>query len=171
MERLSIQAGRSAKTTPESHHQECGSNAGARRQAGRWSIWTILCIFFMLGYYTFYRTTPPLFTTSDASQTSNEKDTLRFNYTCLPSQACWPSTSQWAAFNYTINGNLKLTVPWAEPCFTGSSQCESIALDYMNSSARTAQYGAMEFLDWETCGQSSCTCHPTAKSDYPQALV
>ena len=27
---------------------------------------------------------------------------------------------------------------------------------YMNSTARTFQYGAMEFLDWEQCGQSSC---------------
>ncbi|KAF2873672.1 hypothetical protein BDV95DRAFT_489871 [Massariosphaeria phaeospora] len=80
------------------------------------------------------------------------------NYTCIPGQSCWPTTSQWSAFNQSINGNLRSTIPWAAPCYSGMSnkECQQIGEDYMDGVARTAQYGAMEFLDWETCGQSNC---------------
>lgn len=80
------------------------------------------------------------------------------NYTCIPGQACWPSQRMWTAFNQSINGNLRLTVPWAAPCYsnTSSKECQHVGKEYMNSIARTAQYGAMEFLDWETCGQTHC---------------
>ncbi|KAF2024071.1 FAD-binding domain-containing protein [Setomelanomma holmii] len=83
---------------------------------------------------------------------------LPLNYTCIPGQACWPSISEWSTFNRSINGNLKLTIPWAAPCYSNSSseQCQLVAKAYGNGNARTSQYGAMEFLDWETCGQSRC---------------
>ncbi|KAF2438607.1 hypothetical protein P171DRAFT_458701 [Karstenula rhodostoma CBS 690.94] len=121
--------------------------------------WFSLCLFLfsciLLGFY-FRRPNLPLLTANDASSASTAESLLpRLNYTCLPLQPCWPTRSQWAALNRTINGNLKVTVPWAAPCYTGSSECQQVAASYMNSSARTSQYGAMEFLDWETCGQSS----------------
>ena len=80
------------------------------------------------------------------------------NYTCVPGHPCWPSPSDWSTFNRSINGSLKLTVPWAAPCYSGSSskECQEVAQQYMHGVSRTAQYGAMEFLDWETCGQSQC---------------
>lgn len=88
-----------------------------------------------------------------------------FNYTCMPFQACWPTSNEWAALNRTLTGNLKLTVPWAEPCYTGSAEsCQEVKNVYMNSTARTSQYGAMEFLDWEQCGQSSCMLNSFAPS-------
>ncbi|KAJ4290599.1 hypothetical protein N0V90_010817 [Kalmusia sp. IMI 367209] len=88
-----------------------------------------------------------------------------FNYTCLPSHPCWPTTTEWAAFNQSIHGNLKLTVPWATPCYAGSSkECRQIAGKYMDSVARTSQYGSMEFLDWEACGHSSCILNSFAPS-------
>ena len=80
------------------------------------------------------------------------------NYSCIPGQACWPSEDAWTAFNQSINGNLRSTVPWASACYTdpSSKQCQRTRQGYMDGVARTAQYGAMEFLDWETCGQSHC---------------
>ncbi|KAF1933316.1 uncharacterized protein M421DRAFT_737 [Didymella exigua CBS 183.55] len=89
------------------------------------------------------------------------------NYSCIPDQACWPSESQWSAFNQSIDGNLRLTVPWASVCYSepSSKQCQRIRHGYMDGASRTAQYGAMEFLDWETCGQSHCyldSLHPSS---------
>ncbi|KAF2789998.1 FAD-binding domain-containing protein [Melanomma pulvis-pyrius CBS 109.77] len=88
----------------------------------------------------------------------NDNTDALSNYTCIPGQPCWPSTSEWSAFNRSISGALKNTVPWAAPCYNGTSnkECHKIAEDYMDGVARTAQYGAMEFLDWETCGESNC---------------
>ncbi|KAF2113009.1 hypothetical protein BDV96DRAFT_497145 [Lophiotrema nucula] len=79
------------------------------------------------------------------------------NYTCTPGQSCWPSSSEWSTFNQSVGGHLRVTVPWAAPCYSGDSQaCRNVATNYMDGLSRTEQYGSMEFLDWETCGQSSC---------------
>jgi hypothetical protein len=80
------------------------------------------------------------------------------NYTCVPDQACWPTTSEWSTFNSSISGRLRLTVSWASPCYSdpSSAACRAVATKYMDGISRTQQYGSMEFLDWETCGQSSC---------------
>ncbi|KAF2011481.1 hypothetical protein BU24DRAFT_426568 [Aaosphaeria arxii CBS 175.79] len=88
------------------------------------------------------------------------------NYTCIPGQSCWPSTKQWSSFNQSIHGNLKLTVPWAAPCYseTGKGECHDISKSYMDGMSRTKQYGSMEFLDWETCGLSSCLLNSFAPS-------
>jgi len=147
----------SGKLTLESHNYEQETKIKGGRQIKRWSIWPCIGSCILLGYFTFYWTSLPPLTANDTSHiTVEENGSLQSNYTCLPSQPCWPSTGRWAAFNRTVNGTLKLTVPWAEPCYAGSAKCQQVAADYMNSSARTSHYGAMEFLDWETCGQSSC---------------
>ncbi|KAF2276339.1 FAD-binding domain-containing protein [Westerdykella ornata] len=88
------------------------------------------------------------------------------NYTCVPGQQCWPSSVEWSAFNQSIGGRLKTTIPWAAPCYagSGSKECLAVVEDYMNGVARTRQYGSMEFLDWETCGESSCTLNSFSPS-------
>ncbi|KAF2733568.1 hypothetical protein EJ04DRAFT_553251 [Polyplosphaeria fusca] len=93
-----------------------------------------------------------------SQQPINADAQLASNYTCIPGQSCWPSTTQWSAFNQSIGGNLKVTVPWAAPCYAGSTskECQSIGSTYMDGISRTGQYGSMEFLDWEACGVSSC---------------
>lgn len=80
------------------------------------------------------------------------------NYSCIPGQSCWPKPAQWDTFNQSVGGKLKLTIPWAKPCYEGSARKDCLALGqgYMDSVERTQQYGSMEFLDWEICGQSSC---------------
>jgi hypothetical protein len=89
---------------------------------------------------------------------ATNKHSASSNYTCLPGQPCWPSRGEWSAFNESIDGRLKLTTPWAAPCYhnASSEQCKEVAKGYGEGVSRTAQYGAMEFLDWETCGQAHC---------------
>lgn len=110
---------------------------------------------------------PP--TCAKPSDPNSSPDSNASNYTCIPGQACWPSESQWTGFNQSIDGNLRLTVPWAASCYSdpSSKQCQQVEEGYMDGISRTAQYGAMEFLDWETCGQSHCylnSMHPASST-------
>jgi hypothetical protein len=133
------------------------------RQTPSKSIWKILVPFFcasaFCGSYTIYA--------SQRQQTSHTIEQQRLpahdqssasNYTCIPGQACWPTTSDWSSFNQSISGKLRSTIPWAAPCYNSSSsdECQRVSKSYGNGNARTSQYGSMEFLDWETCGQSQC---------------
>ncbi|KAF2138291.1 Glucooligosaccharide oxidase [Aplosporella prunicola CBS 121167] len=80
------------------------------------------------------------------------------SYTCLPSQACWPSLSMWQAFNTSIGGRLRATRLWAEPCYTDltSDACLAVQEGYISGQPRSSIYGAMEQLNWEVCGNQSC---------------
>ncbi|KAK6829556.1 FAD binding domain protein [Apiospora arundinis] len=40
------------------------------------------------------------------------------NCKCFPGDPCWPSESEWAAFNRTVGGRLVATVPLAAPAIT-----------------------------------------------------
>ncbi|KAH8725775.1 hypothetical protein GQ44DRAFT_680475 [Phaeosphaeriaceae sp. PMI808] len=134
------------------------------RRIGRWqtsrSAWRVLvillCASAFYGYYTFKEWKPS--NTVDQPVPSIHYPTPHSNYTCIPGDACWPSINEWSGFNQSINGNLKLTIPWAAPCYNNSTSddCQHVAKSYGNGNARTTQYGSMEFLDWETCGQSHC---------------
>lgn len=35
---------------------------------------------------------------------------------CFPGDACWPSTTTWAQFNQSVDGQLIKTVPLGTPC-------------------------------------------------------
>ncbi|KAJ8111088.1 hypothetical protein OPT61_g6234 [Boeremia exigua] len=97
-------------------------------------------------------------TNTRTQSTIPQRPNTTSNYSCVPGQSCWPSETQWSTFNRSIDGNLRMTVPWASPCYSdpSSEQCQRVKHGYMDGISRTAQYGAMEFLDWETCGQSHC---------------
>ncbi|KAI4683774.1 uncharacterized protein J4E84_006612 [Alternaria hordeiaustralica] len=115
----------------------------------------LLCGFAVYGSYTFCR--QHLIRNTMLSVSAHESSTS-FNYTCLPGQACWPTVNDWNAFNQSINGNLRLTVPWAAPCYSdpSSTQCQEVAKNYGDGISRTNHYGSMEFLDWEKCDTSQC---------------
>jgi hypothetical protein len=93
-----------------------------------------------------------------SGKTGISDQSATISYTCTPGQHCWPLDSEWSSFNQSIGGNLKLTVPLAAPCYSNSSspECRRVAKSYGDSNVRSSQYGAMEFLDWETCGKSQC---------------
>lgn len=127
----------------------------------------------IVSLYCIYRTLSAVYSISSTHMTAKPdvfEQAPRVNastYTCIPGETCWPSESQWTAFNQSINGNLRLTIPWATSCFSdpSSEQCQQVRHGYMDGVSRTAQYGAMEFLDWETCGQSHCylnSMHPSS---------
>jgi hypothetical protein len=107
-------------------------------------------------------------------------------YNCVPGMSCWPTDSEWQAFNRSINGGLYATVPWAKPCFSGLSfgtdfnleQCNYIQSHYADNpllgsqyvsvgAAREAQYGSNQNLQWETCGAADCLL----QSEAPQIAV
>jgi hypothetical protein len=113
----------------------------------------------MIGSFLLYKS--PISHSPNAQDCQNDSafdHALATKYACIPGQACWPSSSEWNSFNESINGDLRITIPWAAPCYDNSTsqECQQVAKLYGDASARTSQYGAMEFLDWETCGQSHC---------------
>lgn len=173
-----------------------GGPADEKRRVERWkakamngrsnhlwrSFFPVLCGAIILGSYTLYASSR--FAAQSIHQSIEETSQSPFqedtevdlsNYTCIPGQSCWPSTSEWSTFNRSINGNLKLTVPWAAPCYgkSASKECQDVAKGYMDGVERTEQYGAMEFLDWETCGESNCFLNsfkPTSPVSGPCSL-
>jgi hypothetical protein len=126
------------------------------------SVWTaispFLCLAALYGCYVHYGSLRSHSTEPTELHHHAHDQTYASNYTCIPGQACWPSSSQWSGFNLSIDGNLRTTTPWAAPCYSSNSSdsCHKVATSYGDAVARTAQYGSMEFLNWETCGQSSC---------------
>ncbi|KAF2851414.1 FAD-binding domain-containing protein [Plenodomus tracheiphilus IPT5] len=136
----------------ESHHPP--PNQRTRRQP--FTLFAILCVSALYGTYIFCSRGSSQTTSPGHSDQQHKPAAL--NYTCLPGQSCWPSATEWSSFNQSIHGRLQSTIPWAAPCYSGSSseKCENVAKQYGNGVSRTAQYGSMEFLDWETCGQSHC---------------
>lgn len=97
------------------------------------------------------------------------------SYNCVPGMACWPTSAQWAAFNQSIGGRLKATIPWAAPCFAGNAfnvtynaaQCNYIGEHYADDPIvgpqgaasgpyREFQYGSFSQLNWESCGAYDC---------------
>jgi len=147
----------------ESHRHEA-----RERNSERWRSSIVLALLSasaLYGAYTFC--TRPNRHNSTPEDSSPSQMPFSPTYTCLPGQSCWPTTNQWIAFNQSINGHLQATIPWAAPCYTASPNetCQKIAKQYSNGVSRTAQYGSMEFLDWETCGMSQCALdsfNPTA---------
>ncbi|OAL05518.1 hypothetical protein IQ06DRAFT_265677 [Phaeosphaeriaceae sp. SRC1lsM3a] len=122
-------------------------------------IFALLCASALFGSYTLCKSLrKPATHTEDYSRLGAIEGSPTSNYTCIPGQACWPSTAVWSSFNQSIGGNLRTTVPFAAPCYSNStsSECLHVAKSYGNSNVRSSEYGAMEFLDWETCGQSQC---------------
>lgn len=118
----------------------------------------LLCLVALYVSYAHYNSLRPRATEPIGVPHHAHDQTFASNYTCIPGQACWPSSSQWSGFNRSIQGNLRTTTPWAAPCYSSNSSdsCHQVARSYGDAVARTAQYGSMEFLNWETCGQSSC---------------
>ncbi|KAF7196514.1 FAD-linked oxidoreductase apf9 [Pseudocercospora fuligena] len=57
---------------------------------------------------------------------------------CIPKQPCWPSVTEWEAFNRTIHGKLFVNIPVAIPCYEGplqnAAECASVTKQYANNS-------------------------------------
>src|SRR5580700_2318916 len=78
-------------------------------------------------------------------------------YNCLPGQSCWPTPAQWAAFNNSIDGSLRVTKPFASPCYLSSSDydpavCAQVEANYSDPLTRSNRYGDTQNPQWEVCG-------------------
>ncbi|KAL0254671.1 hypothetical protein SLS55_010151 [Diplodia seriata] len=80
------------------------------------------------------------------------------SFDCLPGEPCWPALSQWASFNSSLNGRLRITEPWASPCYlnSDSSLCAMAKTESHNDIARASVYGATQNLQWQECGAQRC---------------
>ncbi|KAH4299321.1 hypothetical protein HBH98_084490 [Parastagonospora nodorum] len=155
------QLGEKSFYVDESSERENGNYTRTIRERNpRRSVWRIIVLTVGLlalgGYYSNIDSWRSHTLVSNGPISHNEAN--KSNYTCIPGQDCWPSTNEWSLFNQSIHGNLRSTTPWAAPCYDGNSSdsCNKVATSYGDPIARTSQYGAMEFLDWETCGQANC---------------
>ncbi|KAK5995642.1 putative FAD-linked oxidoreductase [Cladobotryum mycophilum] len=76
---------------------------------------------------------------------------------CQPEQSCWPIIAQWQAFNQTISGCLKITVPVSSVCFPSSPNFNIPARDnvkdnYTNNTFRKSTYRALQGTEWKSYG-------------------
>jgi len=80
---------------------------------------------------------------------------------CQSNQPCWPSAAVWKAFNATLSGKLIQVQPMAKPCYNingtfNAAECSAIQSSYTDSFFRANQAGAVEILNWESCGDDNC---------------
>lgn len=149
-------------TTGYHHSPSCAHRKSSLKQQCQTSVRIAiavasLCLTLLCGYI-FHPWYAPRISSNNSDSNSSSQPSATVSYTCVPGQSCWPSESEWGTFNSSIGGRLYSTVPWAAPCYTNATslECLAIANHYEDGAARTAQYGSMEFINWETCGASQC---------------
>ena len=60
------------------------------------------------------------------------------NCKCFPGDKCWPTPTEWTAFNKTLGGKLVATVPLAAPCHDdkwasySEATCEALQANWTN---------------------------------------
>jgi hypothetical protein len=80
--------------------------------------------------------------------------------------SCWPSASEWSAFNHSIAGRLIDSHPAAAVCHAplyNEGECVVARQNWTNSFWRTAQPGAYSAILWEE-GNQVCSINGTATS-------
>ncbi|MCO5611704.1 hypothetical protein L7F22_065962 [Adiantum nelumboides] len=93
---------------------------------------------------------------------------------CLPSAECWPDEETWNALNVSVGGRLLRPRPSAAPCHhhhhhhtnddddernsfvRAGPSCQETVQNWNNASWRSAQPGAMQFLNAESHGDLTC---------------
>ncbi|GKZ34192.1 hypothetical protein AbraIFM66950_004376 [Aspergillus brasiliensis] len=98
--------------------------------------------------------TPTLWTSLLALTASASASAISSNSSCrcFPGDACWPSQSEWAQFNKTVDGRLIKTIPLGKPChapYYDASVCATLKeewtepeLHYTSSSSVMAPWFA-----------------------------
>jgi hypothetical protein len=92
---------------------------------------------------------------------------------CKAGNACWPSLSEWEAFNSSIDGRLIHTIPSAAVCHSAhySEELCSVAKgNWTNSFWRTSQPGAYSAILWQL-GNDQCFINTTVDAPCGQGRV
>jgi hypothetical protein len=84
---------------------------------------------------------------------------------CVSSDSsCWPTVQAWDALNATVSGRLIAVVPPAKYCFVGDAYNKQKCQTYQNGSHsdihRESYLGTMQNINWESCGEDSCSLNP-----------
>ncbi|KAK4226866.1 hypothetical protein QBC38DRAFT_214073 [Podospora fimiseda] len=86
---------------------------------------------------------------------------------CFPGESCWPSQTQWNAFNRTVNGRLIATKPLASPCHApnyNATRCQELRngwqmpdIHMADSASVMAPFFANQSCDPFTDASKPCT--------------
>ncbi|KAJ9612185.1 hypothetical protein H2200_003782 [Cladophialophora chaetospira] len=94
---------------------------------------------------------------------------------CAPTDPCWPSASEWVAFNKTVSGRLIKTVPVAAPCYKGpyynAAACADIEARWSDSVFQSQFPIGYSYPITQSCdipGGNTTTC--TVGQDPPYAI-
>ena len=86
---------------------------------------------------------------------------------CAPTDACWPSTAQWAALNVSVGGRLIAVAPPLISCFPGpaanAALCAANVNNFSNSYWRASQPGAMQSPNLEQDPVTGADCFDATK--------
>lgn len=89
---------------------------------------------------------------------------------CRPSEPCWPSNSQWAALNASIDGNLHAVRPVGAVCHEGAfdaAACDAVTANSNNSVWRTSEPGAVQWQNWEARPEKGESCYVGSSREIP----
>ncbi|KAI8978635.1 hypothetical protein BDB01DRAFT_799509 [Pilobolus umbonatus] len=77
---------------------------------------------------------------------------------------CWPTTTKWNALDQTVKGNLISVLPAGAVCYFGEhydkAKCDTYHKGFSLDLFRESQIGAMQYINWESCGHEQCTLVP-----------
>lgn len=81
-----------------------------------------------------------------------------------PSDDCWPSHSDWASLNNTVNGKLIANKPIAQPCYQGSDynaeRCEVVTANWKNSRFLEDSPIGYSYPVIQTCSPANSSFNP-----------
>ncbi|WEW60423.1 hypothetical protein PRK78_005909 [Emydomyces testavorans] len=93
---------------------------------------------------------------------------------CSYGDSCWPTESEWIAFNSSISGRLIRTYPSAAVCHTeryDDAQCAVAKENWSNSFWRTNQTGAYTAILWELGEKDQCFIDSPRAAPCDQGIV
>lgn len=89
---------------------------------------------------------------------------------CRPNDPCWPSQSQWASLNASVNGNLVALRPVAHVCHNpgyDAAACNASNALSESSVWRDQNPGAVQWTNWEAWPERNETCSFKLPRDIP----
>ncbi|KAF8429694.1 FAD binding domain-containing protein [Tirmania nivea] len=95
---------------------------------------------------------------------------------CVPTDACWPSHSEWDAFNKTVGGSLIRNVPLGSPCHDpnyDAVECQRLRDNWVQSSLHDESSTSMMTPYWanQSCDPFTDRARPCILGTYTQYAV
>lgn len=90
---------------------------------------------------------------------------------CFPGDSCWPSTSEWSAFNKTVGGKLVATTPLASVCHDSAfgsydaEKCDALRSDWFAPETHLSSVSSIMAPYF-----NNNSCNPFLSQDQPCTL-